>query len=413
MNSLIRSVAITVLITTFSDMVAAQDNFLVFGDLKPFRDYPRQMQPGDVGHRLVASCFTGKWYCALIGLGRIGRNSLPFSRLPISNEQLAAIVVIDVDTAKARCLTVKDAARIRTTIAMRVVTRDRILIVLNNTAAEGGDSVVADVLLDREIITTGKMSRIGLEEQVVVSLPTETTSPVKRVDNELPFPGATVPLLTEAQSLVNGASRFIEPESRNANQYIRRSRQDRLLHYQILGTGRIAVSERELSGRLLWLLSEGAFENESDSRGAIVRCYFPTVQFPPFRRIQMIVDQMDGSTRHLRLVEISDGRLKIIRTLDPAGEVICFAVSEKARFAGIELDTGGEKPRSLLCLDLTTGSFTEMSDHTKDEGYLALIGVTEQGALIQEGGGSVYISVPNKDPRLLHSFVTDQGDKAS
>lgn len=392
-------------------VACAHDEIVTFNGVTRFEDYPQPQRAGDEGHRIVASCFTGEWYCALIGAGVIGNTSPPFSRLPITKERMVAIVAVEMETGTAKCLTIK--APLQTSqLDLRVRSKERIWIVLkgNGSDQNADEYVVADVNLSKETVVARQMPLPVLEEQIAIALPDELIATSRRVGKT----GLGTEAPQPPQILINGASRFIDLDVRSNPTDTTRivwtgSRRDRVIECQILGSGRLSVSERETDGRVLWLLSEGTFGPvSSNGESSISHIYLPGVQVAPLSRVVLIAERMDGmSSTQSVLFEIVGGRAKAVKSFAPGSKLVHLSVSESECFAGIELDTGG-KDHVLIGIDLETDLPVEFADHTEDEGYLAMIGITNSGSLVQEGGATVYLTRPSKKPQLVYRLLTER-----
>jgi hypothetical protein len=374
---------------------------------KSFKDYPRRSNSGDKGHRIVSSCFTGEWFGVVIGAGVIGKTSIPFSRLPITEERLVAVVFVNVETGLTKCFNLRSDLQQNSDVGLRARSSDEICVVVQDRKSDRkiGECLFADVVLNKGTLATMRMQREIAEQQIAMAWPHEPIPiPSKIIPSALNIKGGE----DRARWLVHESPEFVQLknslETAPAARYLLHgSKRDRIVECNILGQGKISISEREAGGRVLWLLSEISLDaDRSDRQLSIANLYFPAIPIAPIRGIVLIAEFDDGS---MVLFEIKDGRLKVIEKLPRECKLSRFVVSENERYVGLELQDQVVNADTTLRIDLTTRQTIRFADHTSQEGYMWIMGITNSGAVVQEGGSSVYIATPSKEPRQILEFT--------
>lgn len=392
--------------------MSAEETIAALCRWEPFKGYPKNPREGDRGNRILSSRFTGKWYCATIGEGTLGRHSnIPFGppTLPIIDEKVVAIALVDIESGKTKLIRITKAHQPKPEhFSLCIRSKSEISCAMCGGIADAAEKYdVLDVMLDENNLILKQMSFVEVLKHI-----TRSVLPAKVYDgkeeslgkmgskNIWPLISSDLVLidLTDSGRLARDGVNDRQPALK---QIFPGSRPGRVVECQRAEAGEFLISERSigLQERVYYQLSEETFEADKTS-GRILRIWFPVLAVAPLQNIVMLIEEQNNTCT---LVRIWNGRVKNVAQFSNVISPLAFVMSESQEVVAVE----------LLCLDdrqvaqsinIKTGNAVDISAENNVEMH-SIVGITNSGAIIEESTREVFVNDVEKAPKSICCLI--------
>jgi hypothetical protein len=163
-----------------------------------------------------------------------------------------------------------------------------------------------------------------------------------------------------------------------------------VIQCEVFGSGQFAISERDANpkGRQYWLLSETAVEAQSKGNRSskIASLHFPRLLIAPVKTFVFAAAAVTNSSP--TLFSIMNGRFHRLWDVPPGYSIPAggLQLSEDESHAAVELSADDHSSNNdmSVCIELATRKVTMFPKPVEASDYLFVVGVTNQGDLIQE-----------------------------